>query len=359
MNPSPALLVLNRRDPAHPMAGGAEVYLREVVRGFLDRGWRVDWFSAHVPGAAAIESPVPGLTHRRAGSEWTVHLAGRAFAKAHAADYRCILDVFNGTGFFTAGLPNSRLLVFQLYGTEFWCAEFGPPGRMAAALERHWLRAWRGRPAATISNSTRADLAGLGVAAKVIHVGLSLDVAAEPPARTGPPLLACVGRLRATKNPADALHAFRDIRRALPDARLCVAGRGPQENVLRETYGRDPGVEFLGFVDDVRKRDLLGRAHLVLIPSLREGWNMVVTEAAALGAPCVAYNVPGVRDAVVDGVTGVLVPAGDRTALARAALDLLHDPARLQALGHAAWARAKEFTWDRTREDFFVWATGA
>ncbi len=354
----PRILFLNRRDPAHPQGGGAEAYTREVARGLLDRGWEADWFCSRFPGAAARETLLPGLTLLRRGGELTVHAHGRRWAGRHARDYRAIVEEFNGLGFFTARLPASRMLIYQLYGREFWGAEFGALGGLLAALERRWLRAWRDRPVATISESTRSDLESLGLrAVSVLPVGLSRPALSAVPEKPEPFTCAYVGRLRRTKNPEDALRAFGEIRRAVPGARLTVVGHGPQEADLRARYAA-ADVEFRGFVSEDEKFALLRRAHLVLIPSLREGWNLVVTEAAAMGAPCVGYRVPGVRDSVRDGETGVLVEARDWPSLAREAIALARDRARLARLAAAGLTCAAGFTWDRTRDAFAAWVEG-
>ena len=353
----PRILFLNRRDPAHPQGGGAETYTREVAQGLLARGWEADWFCSRFPGAAARETTAPGLTLLRQGGELTVHAHGRRWAARHAREYRAIVEEFNGLGFFTARLPASRMLIYQLYGREFWGAEFGPLGGLLAAVERRWVRAWRNKPVATISESTRSDLERLGLRfVTVLPVGLGRHPLSAVPDKPEPFTCAYVGRLRRTKNPEDALRAFGEIRRAVPGARLIVVGHGPQEAELRARYAADD-VEFRGYVTEDEKYAILRRAHLVLIPSLREGWNLVVTEAAAMGAPCVGYRVPGVRDSVRDGETGALVDARDWLALAREAIALARDRTRLSRLAASGLLFASGFTWDRAREEFFRWTT--
>ena len=197
--------------------------------------------------------------------------------------------------------------------------------RIAGILERRWLIAWRWRRVATISESTRDDLSALGVQdVSIVPVGLDWVPPADPPFKPEPPTCVYLGRLRATKNPADALRAFGEIRRNIPGARMIVAGTGPEEAELRRRYAAED-VEFQGRISESAKIELLRRAHLALVPSLREGWNLVVTEAASMGTPSVGYDVRGVRESVRDGKTGVLVPAGDWRALGAAASRLLAD----------------------------------
>src|SRR5262249_9593655 len=78
----------------------------------------------------------------------------------------------------------------------------------------------------------------------------------------------------------------------------------------------------------------------------KEGWGLTILEAAACGTPSVATNVPGLRDAVRDGETGLLVPAGNVAALAAAMGRVLEDTTLRERLGRAAIDWAARFTWD-------------
>ncbi|HEY8316821.1 MAG TPA: glycosyltransferase, partial [Gaiellaceae bacterium] len=102
-----------------------------------------------------------------------------------------------------------------------------------------------------------------------------------------------------------------------------------------------------GFVAPSELGPWYERAAVVAAPSRREGYGVVAREAMAWGRPVVATAVGGLRDAVEDGVTGLLVPAGDSDAL-RAALERLLGDAALRArLGAAARERARrEFSFD-------------
>jgi glycosyltransferase involved in cell wall biosynthesis len=100
------------------------------------------------------------------------------------------------------------------------------------------------------------------------------------------------------------------------------------------------------------KYRLLSRAHLLLVPGVREGWGLVVTEANAMGTPAVAYDVHGLRDSVRDGQTGVLVKEKTPQSLARSAISLLQDRDTLDKLSFNALAFSKEFSWDNTADEF-------
>ena len=117
---------------------------------------------------------------------------------------------------------------------------------------------------------------------------------------------------------------------------------------LRETRG----VEVLGRVSEEDKNDLLARAWAIVSTTHHEGWGMSIMEAAAVGTPALALDVPGICDSVVDGVTGVLVRANGELeipeAFAKAMVTFARDEGRRRALGAGARRRALEYSWDRS-----------
>src|SRR5699024_1209089 len=141
-----------------------------------------------------------------------------------------------------------------------------------------------------------------------------------------PPHVLYVGRLSEEKGVRELAEASRD----LP---LVVVGDGP----LRQLFP-----QALGFVPPSGVGAYYERAAVVVVPSRREGYGMAAREAMAHGRPVVATAVGGLRDAVQDGVTGVLVPPGDVGALREAMRDLLADRGRRAALGGAARRHAAE-----------------
>jgi len=161
--------------------------------------------------------------------------------------------------------------------------------------------------------------------------------------RTPYPCLVVVSRLVPHKRVEYALEALA----ALPEARLVVAGRGWWEPRLRE-YAAALGVagrtEFAGYVTERRKHELLASGWVALVPSLKEGWGLTIMEAGARGTPAVAFrSAGGVRDALLDGETGLL--ADDLDDFVAKTRWLLTDPAVRCRMGRAAMAYAAGFTW--------------
>jgi glycosyltransferase involved in cell wall biosynthesis len=159
-----------------------------------------------------------------------------------------------------------------------------------------------------------------------------------------------LGRLVRSKLPGHAIQAFKRVRSKFPEAELWVVGDGYLRHELERNAPE--GVRFFGRINDEDKFDLLQRAHVLMMPSVREGWGISVLEANAAGTPAVGYDVPGLRDSIVDGITGLLVPASDIKALSEAAVTLLSDRSTWQTMSTNALEWSRKFSWDDAAEGF-------
>lgn len=163
-----------------------------------------------------------------------------------------------------------------------------------------------------------------------------------------------VGRLVPVKRYDALFGALAEAKAAVPMLRCVVVGEGFErprlEGVLGE-LGAEGWIELRGRVDDRALLALYRSAWVVASSSLREGWGMTLTEAAACGTPAVATDIAGHRDAVVDGETGLLV--GDVADLGAALVTVLADDELRSRLGRAARARAERLTWPRTAAALF------
>lgn len=148
-----------------------------------------------------------------------------------------------------------------------------------------------------------------------------------------------LGRLNRDKGMLDLADAFALL--GQPDAWLLVVG--PDEEGMRDAMQSRLGASlercrFVGFTD--RPEDFMAAADVFCLPSYREGFGMVVIEAAAAGMPAVASRIYGVTDAVEEGVTGLLHRPGDAAEIAGMMTELANDPMRRLAMGSAARERA-------------------
>jgi glycosyltransferase involved in cell wall biosynthesis len=218
-------------------------------------------------------------------------------------------------------------------------------------LERKWLSSYRDIPTATVSVSSRQNLKEYGF--KRVHVvpmGLSVKPLEKVEEKESTPTLVFIGRLKRHKLADHALRAFALIKEKLPDSKMWVIGDGPMRKELEKMNLAD--VVFYGHVKNELKYSLLRKAHVVLMPSVREGWGLVVTESNAMGTPVVAYSVPGLRDSVIDGKTGILVKDNSPKNLASSSVALLTNRDLLRKYSNDALAFSTQFSWDKTASAF-------
>jgi glycosyltransferase involved in cell wall biosynthesis len=155
------------------------------------------------------------------------------------------------------------------------------------------------------------------------------------------------GRLADYKR-LDLLLRLWDRVRHVVGGSLVIAGDGPERARLEGLAG--PGVVFTGRVSEQEKHRLMCAAWLLVHPALIEGWGIVVAEAAIRGTPAVAFDVPGLRDSVIHGQTGILVPTEGQFASEWASLAI--DQRRREQLGQAARTRALQLHWSTAVDDF-------
>ena len=165
----------------------------------------------------------------------------------------------------------------------------------------------------------------------------------EPP---GPTIVVTyVGRMLADKGLRTLMAAHRLVRQQRLPVQLQLAGTADPDNASSipaaelESWVREPGVAMLGHVTDIGA--LWAKSHIAVLPSRREGLPLSLLEASACGRAMIATDVPGCRDVVRDGETGLLVPLEDPVALAAAIGRLASDAALRQKLGATARLRAE------------------
>jgi glycosyltransferase involved in cell wall biosynthesis len=159
------------------------------------------------------------------------------------------------------------------------------------------------------------------------------------------PLFGIVGRLSDQKGMPYLIEAMRGIRAALPDARLLIIGNGEKAAELRALVaelGLEDCIAFLGPRTDAI--DIIAGLDVIVSSSLWEGLPTVIMEAMLLGTPVVATDIAGSRDLVIAGETGLLVPAGDSVALARAAIRQYSERAQAQTMAATARRHIEQFT---------------
>ena len=342
--PGRHVLFIAWRDLASPRAGGSEVLVDRLAEGMTARGDRVTLLC----GGPTAEH---GYRVRRNGGTYSQFLRAPAAYWRHLGDADLVVEVCNGMPFLSPLWCRRPLicLVNHMH-TELWRLRFPAPIAAAGRFAESRLMPWAHRDNLflTVSDSTAEALRQVGVGRRPHPPDLQRGGAAGPPdapvSRADVPGAWAADRLQAHRSAAEALEPGpAGRRRHAGDRRRrtrAVQDRGP---------GR-PDVIVTGRVSEQEKHRLLCAAWLLVHPALIEGWGIVVAEAAIRGTPAVGFDVPGLRDSVVSGQTGLLAGSEGDFASAWASLALNHE-AR-EAMGAAAREHAERLHWSLAVEGF-------
>jgi glycosyltransferase involved in cell wall biosynthesis len=352
------ILWFNWRDIKNPAAGGAEVFTHEVCKRLVKQNG-VDSLTLFTSSfdEAYEEEEVDGVRIVRIGSRYSVYRKARKFYERNKDHFDIVVDEINTKPFNTPAFVHQKPIVALIHqlAREFWFYETRFPVNLIGYLflENYWLSKYRNIPTVTVSKSSEEDLRKLGFRyVTIVPEGLNFSPLERLPEKEVKPTVLFVGRLKKAKKPDDALRAFKTIKDEIPDARLWIVGDGYMKEGLEvlasELFPYSSDVVIFGKQSNAKKLELMSKAHVLLVPGVREGWGLVVTEASAMGTPAVAYDVPGLRDSVIDGVTGTLVQAGDTVGMGIEALDLLNDHIKRKTYSKNGMQNAKLFDWNKT-----------
>ncbi len=345
------ILFVAWKDLAHPKAGGSEVVVDVLAAALTERGHDVSLLCSGPVGERAY----PVVAN---GGMYTQYLRAPLEYWRQFRDADLVVDVANGMLFYSPlWRRGPRLCLVHHVHAEQWARYFPRPIAGAAQVveARSLPLVYRNTHFIADSHSTIADLLDLGVNAAHVHLmnlGVTLEGAGGPTARAPEPMFLALGRLAPNKRLDLLLDHWAKVG-AQTGGTLVIAGDGPDGPHLADRVSRDPslrGVVLEGRVSEARKAELLHQAWFLVHPAEREGWGLAIIEAGLCETPSLAYRVAGVRDAVVDGTTGVLVDTDEE--FVKEWIALSQQPDRRTQLGRAAAARAAEFTWQRTVDDF-------
>jgi glycosyltransferase involved in cell wall biosynthesis len=350
------VLTINWRDIKNPEAGGAEVHLHEICKRFVARGHKVTLLASAFEGSLPEEN-LDGVRVVRRGGKFTFnyHVPRAAGRLLKNQPFDIVVDDINKIPFFTPLYIRKPILALahHLFGGTIFLETALPLALYVYVSEALIPGIYRRTPFVVVSESTKADLIQRGIPESNIEVVYNaVDHATYGPSdspKPEEPLIGYVGRIKRYKRIDYLLHAMKLVLRRLPQARLIVAGSGDHLDALVELAGRlgiAERVEFLGYVSEEDKIRMLRRVQVVVNPSSKEGWGVTVIESNACGTPVIASDVPGLKDAVVDGKTGLLVTYGDVEAFAERIVEVLKDEPLRMKLSQEAIAWARRFNWD-------------
>lgn len=320
------ILICNWRDLKHPRAGGAEVYTDAVATEWVKMGHSVTLFCSRVEGEPEQEVTPDGYKIIRRGSRHGVYREAKRFwRKEGIGNFDLVIDEVNTRPFSCSKFITQTPIVALIHqvAREVW---FYETSWIVAILGRYvleplWLRRYREIPVVTLSESSKKSLELYGLK-KIMVVPVGFDITSilcGELDKEKDPTLIFVGRLATNKRPQDAIAAFEIVKKSFLNSKMWIVGSGPLESKLRQTAPK--GVIFLGHVEEVLKQELISKAHILVITSVREGWGMVVSEAARLGTLSIGYDVPGLRDSI--RASGGILTDPNPSSLGKDIIDIL------------------------------------
>ena len=349
------ILWLSWRDIKNPDSGGAEKVAIEVASRFVRDQIPVTIFTSNFANAKSQEN-IRGVKIIRRGGLVTCRLFAFLYYARRAGKFDLIIDEINTIPFFSIfyAKKKSVVLIHQL-AKEYWFSQtFWPISTLGYLLESPVLKLYKNSPTLALSASTKKDLEKIGFS-KVQTYRPGIDFKPQHITKKED-LILFLGRLIPAKGPDHAIKAFKIIHKSFPDIKLVIAGRGKEKYLkklknLTNKLNLQKAIEFKGFVTEKVKINLLKKSKILLIPSIREGWGLVVTEANATSCVPVAYNVPGLRDSIQNGQNGILVNGPDE--LAKAAIDVLKNEKKRTKIAKTGYNLSKKFSWERCYENFY------
>ena len=359
----------------YPKRGGIATFTEEIARASAKLGYDVEvWAQSASPATERTDWPfrLRRLPLKGTHDLWCQfqltrelirHRRGLRYATVYLPEPGPMMSMML-LQFFKAFRPKRLVLTF--HGSEIL--------KFARSPLRRWLAGQlirRATRVSTLSNYTQQLLLEhFPEAADRIFLtpgALRSDFAVVPqrhaPAKDKIVVLT-VGRLHERKGQLATLQALQtlppDVRSRLEYWIVGGQSKGGYEENLRATAARMPdlGVRFFGNLPDDELSTVYDRADIFAMTSINlghsvEGFGLVYLEAAAHGLPVVAHDVGGVSEAVIDGVTGLLVPPNRPAQLAAAFEKLIHDPALRKRLGAAGREWASRNCWKESAEALF------
>lgn len=357
------ILALNWNDLANPYGGGAEVHFEELLRRLVKYGHEVTLFCSGFEGCKSEET-IEGIRIIRRGNRYNFNLIAPIHLRRLAREnkFDLLIEDINKIPFYTPLYLKLKTLVVipHLFATTVFDEINFVLGTYIYLAERPLVKIYGKRPYNVISESTADDLVARGVPREnisIIHCGIDNQRyrVAGTTSKYEQPTVLYLGRIKKYKSVQDLIRAFALVKKNLTDARLMVVGAGDYLEPLKKLVDDlklANDVEFPGFVSMENKVERMQKAHVAVLPSLKEGWGLTNIESNACGTAVIAADSPGLRDSVRDGITGLLYEHGNINQLAERLMRVLTDNELRRSLERGGLEWAARFNWDDAAKKF-------
>lgn len=348
------ILILHRKDIANLEAGGGALHVHRVAKYLAQKGHKVTLICANYSGGKNGDN-IDGVNIVRLGTKHSVYfLSPLHYLRKFKGKTDIIIDVINGPPWFSPLYSNVPKIVFQFQAfREVFLVELNKPlAFVLRSIEKFIPYVYQNTPVVTPSHSVKKELIDMGFSERNIFVippGIDLEKYG-PGEKSHFPLVLYVGRLKKYKGLEYLIMAMRDVVKEVLDARLLIVGKGDYADELvslTDKLGLKNIVKFNGYVSEEIKVELMQKAHVIVLPSVKEGWGIPIIEAAACGTPAIGTDTTGLRDSIIDGKTGFLVSYGEPKILGKKIVEILKNDGLRDKLSKNALRWARNFGWDK------------
>lgn len=355
------ILILSWRGTGHPHVGGAEIVTFEHAKAWVKAGHKVTLFTSFYNGAKTKEWLNGVNIIRKGGAEFSVKFfACIWYLFRDHEKFDIVVDEFHGIPFFTPLYIRTKKIAFiHEVAKEVWFLNYNTLKASIGYYLEPWIFKlfYKNIPFMTVSASTKKDLTEWGILKEnitVVHNGVIIE---KPHVlhKSSKNTITFLGTLSKDKGVEDALYCF-SILKQRGDFNFWIIGKSESDRYQKELkeltkeLGLEEKTVFYGFVSQSRKFKLLAGSHLLIHPSVREGWGLVVIEAAAVGTPTIGYKVVGLKDSIIDNKTGMLTRKNTPEEMAKDVYSLLMDQPRYIRMCHDAKKWSNKFSWANSVE---------
>lgn len=354
------VLTFNWRDITNPLAGGAEIHIHQVLKRLVQWGHSATFFCGQYKGCKKKDE-IDGIEIIRAGNQYTVYLAAlkHYLQSLRKKPFDIIIEVINGIPFFTPiYVKKPKVAIIHHLVKDIFFKELPLfPAAIGFTAEKTIPLLYRELPIITGSESAKQELTKFGIPKKnitIIYHGIDNNFHEPPKYSKSPyPHILYLGRLKKYKSLEQLIIATKYITKELPSVKLSIAGKGDADyenklEKLTKDLNLDQNVTFHGFVDEKKKLELMQKSWVFVTVSEREGWGLTIIEANACKTPAIVTDVPGLKDAVKNNETGLIIPYGKPKILAKAIIKILTDNELRERISKEALEQSKQFNWNKS-----------
>ena len=344
------ILWLAHRDPLNPRAGGAERTIYEVCTRLVKKGHKITLLTGGWKGCRQIDD-VQGFKIYRFGKSIGPHLALPIFLLKNR--YNVIVnDLGHAVPWFSSTiLKKGNIVFFRHLHARSLPGQVNPLlAKLITSIEKCYFILYHNSTFVTESSTSKNDLMNLGIKDRRIVInppGVDRNIF-HTTAKTSFPTLVYFGGMRRYKRPKECIFLVKNLLKKVNSIKLFIIGSGPEEENMKKLTNElnmKDSVVFTGRISTEELSKIVASSWLNIHTSVTEGWGYSIMEASAAGTPTLAYEVPGVEDAIENGLNGLKIKDGDREALSEAALSILTNPEKWWS---SSLEGAKKYSWDAT-----------